>query len=213
MRRSFSSLILVGDERIGNAGAGIPFVDREGSDMRTYEDAKAMAKSLREALAQRRIEISHSDGLELVARQFGFDDWNILAAKIEAARSAPAAILFDQAIPILRIFDIEKAREFYIGWLGFSIDWEHRFGENFPLYMQVSRAGLTLHLSEHHGDASPGSTCFVPMRGVAAFHDELLGKQYRFNRPGLEDLPWGLQIQVYDPFGNRIRFCERKGDA
>jgi hypothetical protein len=41
--------------------------------------------------------------------------------------------------PILRIFDEAKAREFYVEFLGFKIDWEHRFGENSPLYMQVSR--------------------------------------------------------------------------
>jgi catechol 2,3-dioxygenase-like lactoylglutathione lyase family enzyme len=32
-----------------------------------------------------------------------------------------------QAIPILRIFDLEKARDFYVGFLGFRVDWEHRF--------------------------------------------------------------------------------------
>ncbi len=41
--------------------------------------------------------------------------------------------------PILRIFDEAKAREFYVDFLGFSVDWEHRFGDNFPQYMQVSR--------------------------------------------------------------------------
>ena len=56
--------------------------------MHTFLDAKTMAKALRSALADRRIDITHSDSLELVARQFGFDNWNILAARIEAARQA-----------------------------------------------------------------------------------------------------------------------------
>jgi catechol 2,3-dioxygenase-like lactoylglutathione lyase family enzyme len=51
-------------------------------------------------------------------------------------------------IPILRIFSVEKAREFYLDYLGFHLDWEHRFDDNAPLYMQVSRAGLILHLCE-----------------------------------------------------------------
>lgn len=42
-------------------------------------------------------------------------------------------------IPVFRIFDEAKAKEFYVDFLDFKIDWEHRFGENFPLYMQVSR--------------------------------------------------------------------------
>jgi hypothetical protein len=51
--------------------------------MHTFLDSKTMAKALRTALAERQIDISHSDSLELVARQFGFDNWNILAAHIE----------------------------------------------------------------------------------------------------------------------------------
>ncbi len=30
-------------------------------------------------------------------------------------------------IPILRIFDEAKAEEFYLDFLGFKLDWEHRF--------------------------------------------------------------------------------------
>ena len=48
-----------------------------------------MAKVLRKALAERRIEVSHSDSLEFVARQFGFANWNMLAARIDADDKAP----------------------------------------------------------------------------------------------------------------------------
>jgi hypothetical protein len=51
-----------------------------------------------------------------------------------------------QVIPILRIFSVEKAREFYLDYAGFRVDWEHRFDPTAPLYMQVSRDGLVLHL-------------------------------------------------------------------
>jgi hypothetical protein len=43
-----------------------------------------------------------------------------------------------QTIPILRIFDEAKAREFYLGYLGFQVDWEHRFEPGMPLYMQTA---------------------------------------------------------------------------
>ena len=66
-----------------------------------------------------------------------------------------------RVVPIFRIFSVEKAREFYLDFLGFKVDWEFRFDEKAPVYMQVSRNGLSFHLSEHHGDASPGSTVFV----------------------------------------------------
>jgi hypothetical protein len=54
----------------------------QGSIMRTYLDAKLMAKTLRDALAQKSIPLSHSETLEIVAQQFGLADWNILAAKL-----------------------------------------------------------------------------------------------------------------------------------
>ena len=181
--------------------------------MRTFLDAKAMAKSLRDELGQKQIVLSHSDCLELIARQFSADSWNVLAAKIAAeegtAATAESAVRLADAIPILRIFSVEKAKEFYLDFLGFKTDWEHRFGDNFPLYTQVSQSGLRLHLSEHHGDASPGSTAFIWMRGIAEFHRELMAKNYRYNRPGLEDAPWDARVvEVSDPFGNKIRFSE-----
>jgi hypothetical protein len=40
-------------------------------------------------------------------------------------------------------------------------------------YLGISRNSLSLHLSEHHGDASPGSTVFIPMRHIELFRDEL----------------------------------------
>ena len=75
-----------------------------------------------------------------------------------------------QAVPIFRIFDEAKAREFYIDYLGCRVDWEHRFEPGLPLYMQVSRGDLVLHLSEHHGDCCPGSTALVRTTGIDALH-------------------------------------------
>ena len=51
--------------------------------MRTFCDAKAMAKTLRRELAERKLDLTHSECLELVAHQFGLTDWNTLAASID----------------------------------------------------------------------------------------------------------------------------------
>lgn len=177
--------------------------------MRTYRDAKAMAKAMREALAQKNLDVSHSEALEIVARQFGVDNWNILSSKLDKEEDKGAgAVSFTQPVPIFRIFDEDKARGFYEGFLDCVIDWEHRFHPGAPLYCQVSRGGLTLHLSEHSGDASPGATAVCYMKGVEAFQKGLVAKDYKYNRPGLEQQEWGLECQVIDPFGNRIRFME-----
>ncbi|TXN79742.1 glyoxalase superfamily protein [Methylobacterium sp. WL8] len=176
--------------------------------MTTVDQAKAMAKRLRAALSARDLAVSHATTLELVAASLGHDDWNTASAALD--RPAENVPRFLEAVPILRIFDEAKAREFYCGFLGFETGFEHRFEPSLPLYMEVARAGLRLHLSEHHGDASPGSTVFVPMRGVHAYHRQLTDKRYGYARPGIEQAPWGDVLEVADPFGNRLRFCERR---
>jgi hypothetical protein len=68
----------------------------EVAHMRDFRDAKLMAHSLRDALRMhssrdalriKAVEISHSDALELIAKAFGFDNWNVLSAKITVASS------------------------------------------------------------------------------------------------------------------------------
>ena len=53
--------------------------------MRDFRDAKSMAHSLRDALKGKAVETTHSKCLELIAKAFGVDTWNILSAKIDAA--------------------------------------------------------------------------------------------------------------------------------
>jgi uncharacterized glyoxalase superfamily protein PhnB len=114
---------------------------------------------------------------------------------------------FGKTIPMLRMFDEAKAREFYVDFLGFRIDWEHRFEAGLPLYMQVSRDGCVIHLSEHYGDGSPGTALRIETTELEAFQKELLGKSYKYARPGIEKMPWGSRdMSIKDPFGNRLTF-------
>jgi uncharacterized glyoxalase superfamily protein PhnB len=118
-------------------------------------------------------------------------------------------ILFQKSIPILRIFDVEKAKEFYVGFLGFTTDWEHRFTEDFPVYMQISRGNLTLHLTEHHGDCCPGARIFIEMTGLDQLHQEITHKGYKYMSPGIEKTFYNAKcLEVIDPFGNRLTFNE-----
>lgn len=177
--------------------------------MRTYLDAKAMGKAMRSALAVRGVDLPHSQALEIVAAQFGFANWNILAAKIGAEQDRSGDdIAFEPPAPIFRIFDEERARDFYRGFLDCDVDWEHRFGPDAPIYMQVSRGKLRLHLSEHSGDASPSGNAVVYMTGVEVLQRSLIAKNCRYNRPGFKRQDWGMECEVIDPFGNRIRFIE-----
>src|ERR1700730_2389268 len=59
--------------------------------MRDFRDAKAMAHALRGALKAKSVETTHSESLELIAKAFGYEDWNILSAKFEAVELREAA--------------------------------------------------------------------------------------------------------------------------
>ena len=173
-------------------------------------DPKQMAKRLRAELAQRGLEVTHGQALELVAHQHGHADWNTMSA-LPALPTAPRpqAERSSGAIPIFRMFDVERTRDFYVGFLGFTVAWEHRFEEGMPLYLEVDRDGVRLHLSEHHGDATPGSAVIIHVADAAALQGELASKEYRYARPGLEQQEWGLSVTVGDPAGNRLIFLER----
>lgn len=117
-----------------------------------------------------------------------------------------------QTIPTLRIFDEPKAREFYIDYLGFRVEREHRFDGDAPLFLRVARDNCVLHLTEHHGECTPGAAVFIWMEGLDAFHAELSSRDYRYLRPGIETTFYEARcMTLIDPFHNRLSFNERLG--
>jgi catechol 2,3-dioxygenase-like lactoylglutathione lyase family enzyme len=113
--------------------------------------------------------------------------------------------------PILRIFDEAKAREFYLDWLGFHPDFEHRFEDGAPLYMGISLGNIRIHLSEHVGDASPGANILIYCKGLVGYHTSITKVPYKYYRPAVEPYQWvehHICMQVQDPFYNKISFIE-----
>ena len=112
------------------------------------------------------------------------------------------------AIPCFRILDYEKAKEFYTGFLCFNIDWEHRFADDQPVYMQVSRDGLKLHLSENKR-FNAGSAIYIETKGIKEFRENLAANNTGLNLPPVSVSPWNTVImEIEDPFGNLLRFNE-----
>jgi catechol 2,3-dioxygenase-like lactoylglutathione lyase family enzyme len=169
---------------------------------------KALAKLLREELAGAGFDIPHSLALEVIAHQVGAKDWNVLAALVgRSGRTAPPTV--GAGIPVLRVMSVEAALPFYIDYLGFTLDWEHRFEPGTPLYVQVSRSQAVLHLSEHHGDGSPNGVAWFPVADVFGLHTELLTRPNAPMRPGIDaDAPGGPTFRVIDPYGNILRFAQ-----
>src|SRR6516162_3891741 len=57
--------------------------------MRDFRDAKAMAHTLRAALAAKGHKVTNSESLELIAQTFGVADWNTLSATIREEAAGP----------------------------------------------------------------------------------------------------------------------------
>jgi catechol 2,3-dioxygenase-like lactoylglutathione lyase family enzyme len=110
--------------------------------------------------------------------------------------------------PILRSFDERRARRFYVDFLGFEVEFEHRFEPGAPLYMGLRNGACRLHLSEHYGDGTPGSGLRIPVDDVRAFAKTLREKNFENSRPGEPQLQeWGAwEITIPDPAGNRLTF-------
>lgn len=118
-----------------------------------------------------------------------------------------------RTIPVFRIFDYNKTIEFYVDWLGFKINWEDKTA-NAPVYMEISKGDIILHLSEHYGDSTPGSRVFIDnFPDIKEYHQNLIAKKYKYMNPGIEKASWDVNticMEVIDPFGNRITFTSKE---
>jgi hypothetical protein len=111
-------------------------------------------------------------------------------------------------IPILLIFDEAMARGFYLNYLGAAETFSHRFDPKAPLYLGVQLHGADLHLSEHYGDATPGSSIRLRIEDLPRYRAQLIKAAYPNANPSITEQPWGLDMPISDPFGNRIIFCQ-----
>ncbi|MEM7549685.1 MAG: glyoxalase superfamily protein [Bacteroidota bacterium] len=114
-----------------------------------------------------------------------------------------------KAVPTFRILDYKTAITFYVDFLGFSIDWEHRFEPSDPVYMQISNDGLMLHLSENERFKT-GNISFVESKGIQAFRDKIISRNPENSLSEIQKTDWGtIQLEIEDPFGNLLRFNEK----
>jgi hypothetical protein len=103
----------------------------------------------------------------------------------------------EEAIPVLRIDDAAGSTSWYRR-LGYVQEWEHRFEPGFPAFVSVVRdGGARLFLSEHIGDATPGTLVCLRVDNLDAIAQE-------FGSEILEQ-PWGRELHLVDPDGNRLR--------
>ena len=110
----------------------------------------------------------------------------------------------EQLVPILKTADARRAAEWYTK-LGFSIDFEQQYSDEFPAYLGLSRGDLELHLSEHAGDATPDTLLYLYVDDVDALAAQLGAEVVESTR--------AREFQVTDLDGNRVRVGTRKEEA
>ena len=116
-----------------------------------------------------------------------------------------------KGVPILRIADVASAKAFYRDLLGFTVDWEHYYEDGAPVYMQVSRAGLVLHLSENERFRE-ATIIFVETVGIDELHADWSSRSANWDPPPISLTPWHTrQMELEDPCGNLLRFNENVG--
>ncbi|MEV6597703.1 glyoxalase superfamily protein [Actinoplanes sp. NPDC051346] len=98
--------------------------------------------------------------------------------------------------PILRTDDARASADWYAR-LGFVSQWEHRFEPGFPLFLCVSRGPMRIFLSEHRDDARPDTLLYLHIGDLDAVAAEF--------GVAIEEAPWGREIHLRDPDGNRLR--------
>lgn len=111
-------------------------------------------------------------------------------------------------IPALRITEYARSKDFYLA-IGFQIDWEHRFGADFPVFMKITREGLSLFLTEHAHDCQVGGLVHLYVADVDSWYAEFRTKGLETLEPPSEDLPGLRMMTVSDPDGNQLRIATR----
>ncbi len=104
--------------------------------------------------------------------------------------------MVEEVIPVLRVADAVAAATWYER-LGFTKQWEHRFEPGMPAFVSIACGHVRLFLSEHQGDARPDTLIHL----VAGDIDAIVAE---FGRPA-GDPPYGCEIELRDPDGNRLR--------
>jgi len=109
------------------------------------------------------------------------------------------AVHFECVVPILRVNDLGASEAYYVGVLGFKVDW--RAGGEM---ISVSRDGRALMLCKGC-QGNPGTWVWLGVSDAEQLYSEFKSKGAKF-RLSPTNYPWAYEIQVLDPDGHVLRF-------
>lgn len=112
-----------------------------------------------------------------------------------------------RVIPALRITGYERSKVYYVEALGFVVDWEHRFGSGFPVFVSLRRDGMQIYLTQHAGDCQVGGLVHFVIPDVDGWYREFRARGANVAEGPNNDLGF-RNMTVTDPDGNQLRFME-----
>ena len=136
-------------------------------------------------------------------------------SEVPTVQNSTSDYTIGSSIPVIRMLDEQKTKSFYIDWLGFKIEWEHRFRDSpdSPLYAQIRLGDALLHLNGHVEDDSPVTEVRIPVDGIEAYRDLLQARNGDATEPCIVDPRYTGEEQdmnIYDPSGNLLVFWRRE---
>jgi catechol 2,3-dioxygenase-like lactoylglutathione lyase family enzyme len=112
--------------------------------------------------------------------------------------SPVAGIAFGGVTPVLRVRDVKASEEYYVGKLGFKVDFRSP-----GYFVSVTRGKCCLFLCE--GDQGRfGGWVWIDGVDVEKVYEEFVASGAKI-RHKPTNYPWALEIQVEDPDGNVLR--------
>ncbi|HWZ85326.1 MAG TPA: glyoxalase superfamily protein [Thermoanaerobaculia bacterium] len=108
-------------------------------------------------------------------------------------------VVFEGSSPILRVASLAASLDYYVGVLGFDVDWQEP-----GIFASVSRGRCTIFLCE--GDQGhPGGWVWIGVEDVDALLEEYSKRGARVRHPPT-NYQWACEMQIEDPDGNVLRF-------
>ena len=114
--------------------------------------------------------------------------------------------MLQSTISMLRVENAGKSEEFYTQKLGFAKSWGYDPGNGEPVFLEITRDHVSLHLSEHEGDGPLGIQLYINVDDAQVLHNSLIGSDVNVVEP-LYDAEWGHRVfAIEDLDGNILRF-------
>lgn len=97
----------------------------------------------------------------------------------------------------MRVEDAARAVAWYAR-LGLEPEWEHRFGPGMPVFVSLARDGTArLGCSSPNTSATPDTLVYLRLPHLDAVAAEFSVE--------VHEQPWGREVHLLDPDGNRLR--------